>query len=58
LWIPATSFTPPTPSSGVWVVDEDDPTTLLEFEKRFSSEEACIEYAAALRWPFGWSRVR
>jgi transposase-like protein len=40
------------------VVDEDYPRTLLELEKRFSSEEACIEYLAALRWPRGWSCPR
>ena len=37
-----------------WVVDEDYPRTLLELEKRFSSEEACAGYLAALRWPAGW----
>jgi transposase-like protein len=35
-------------------VSEDYPQALLEFEKRFSNEEACIEYLAALRWPEGW----
>jgi len=40
------------------VVDEDYPRTLLELEKRFSSEEACAEYLAALRWPSGWSCPR
>ena len=35
-------------------MDEDYPRTLLELERRFSSEEACIEYLAALRWPAGW----
>jgi transposase-like protein len=39
-------------------VDEDYPWTLLELEKRFSSEEACAEYLAALRWPSGWSCPR
>jgi transposase-like protein len=33
---------------------EDYPRTLLEFEKRFASEEACLEYLAELRWPEGW----
>ena len=41
-----------------WVVDEDYPRTLLELEKRFSSEEACAGYLAALRWPAGWSCPR
>ena len=30
---------------------EDYPHTLAELEKRFSTEEACTEYLAALRWP-------
>ncbi len=33
---------------------EDYPRTLLELEGRFSSEAACAEYLAALRWPDGW----
>ena len=33
---------------------EDYPRTLLELEKRFSSEEACREYLEALRWPQGF----
>jgi transposase-like protein len=41
-----------------WVVNEDYPRTLLELEKRFSSEEACIEYLAVLRWLGGWSCPR
>lgn len=32
---------------------EDYPRTLMEFEKRFSSEEACREYLVQLRWPDG-----
>jgi len=39
-------------------MDEDYPRTLLELERRFSSEEACIEYLAALRWPAGWACPR
>ena len=39
-------------------MDEDYPRTLLELEQRFSSEEACIEYLAALRWPSGWGCPR
>lgn len=35
-------------------MSEDYPRTLLEVERRFSSEEACAEYLAALRWPGGW----
>ena len=33
---------------------EDYPRTLLEFERRFSSEESCREFLAALRWPDGF----
>ena len=33
---------------------EDYPTTLLEFEQRFSTEKACIEYLLKLRWPEGF----
>lgn len=34
-------------------MDEDYPRTLLELEQRFSTEEACAEYLAVLRWPGG-----
>jgi len=33
---------------------EDYPKTLMEFEKRFCSEEACREYLFQLRWPNGF----
>ena len=33
---------------------EDYPTTLMAMEKRFSSEAACRDYLAALRWPDGF----
>jgi transposase-like protein len=33
---------------------EDYPKSLLEFEERFSSEEACREYLFQLRWPEGF----
>ena len=33
---------------------EDYPETLLEFEQRFASEEACREYLFNLRWPHGY----
>ena len=33
---------------------EDYPGTLLELERRFSTEEACREYLAQLRWPDGF----
>lgn len=33
---------------------EDYPRTLLEFEGRFRTEEACIEYLFKLRWPEGF----
>ena len=39
-------------------MDEDYPRTLLELERRFSTEQACVEYLAALRWPGGWACPR
>jgi hypothetical protein len=39
-------------------MDEDYPRTLLELERRFCTEEACVEYLAALRWPGGWACPR
>jgi transposase-like protein len=33
---------------------EDYPRTLLELEKRFSTEDACREYLFKLRWPEGF----
>jgi len=33
---------------------EDYPLTLMDLERRFSSEEACREYLFALRWPQGF----
>src|ERR1035437_1464369 len=33
---------------------EDYPKTILEFETRFASEEACRDYLFALRWPEGF----
>jgi len=33
---------------------EDYPRTLMEFESRFASEEACLEYLAEMRWPGGF----
>ena len=33
---------------------EDYPRTLMELEKRFSTEEACREYLFSLRWPDGF----
>lgn len=37
---------------------EDYPATMLEFEKRFATENACHEYIAQLRWPDGFSCLR
>jgi len=37
---------------------EDYPKTLLEFEERFSSEEACRAYLFQLRWPEGFKCPR
>ena len=33
---------------------ENYPKTIMEFEKQFSSEEACWEYLKNLRWPEGF----
>jgi len=33
---------------------EDFPKSLIEFEKRFATEEACREYLIKLRWPNGF----
>jgi transposase-like protein len=33
---------------------EDYPRTILEFEQRFATEEACWEYLRQLRWPDGF----
>lgn len=33
---------------------EDYPGSLAEFEERFASEAACLEYMARLRWPDGF----
>lgn len=33
---------------------EDYPRTILEFERRFASEQACREYLVSLRWPDGF----
>ena len=33
---------------------EDYPRTLMEFETRFSTEEACRDYVSSLRWPAGF----
>lgn len=37
---------------------EDYPKTLLEFENRFKSEEACFDYLFKLRWPEGFECPR
>ncbi len=34
---------------------EDYPETLMEFESRFSSQEACEEYLIQMRWPEGFA---
>ena len=35
-------------------MDEDYPKTLLEMERRFSSEDTCRDYLTKLRWPSGF----
>jgi transposase-like protein len=37
---------------------ENFPKTILEFEKRFDSEEACLQYLFELRWPNGFQCPR
>lgn len=37
---------------------EDYPRTLLEFERRFASEEACRQYLFRLKWPDGFTCPR
>ena len=37
---------------------EDFPRDLLEFEARFSTEQACREYLFRLRWPDGFCCLR
>lgn len=37
---------------------EEYPLTLMEFEKQFSSEEACRDYLYKLRWPNGFVCTR
>ncbi len=37
---------------------EEYPKTLLEFEKQFSTEEACEEYLFMIRWPDGFKCPR
>jgi transposase-like protein len=37
---------------------EDYPRTLVEFEQRFNTEEACIQYLFKLRWPDGFQCPR
>jgi transposase-like protein len=33
---------------------EDYPKTAIEFEQRFTTEEACLKYLAKIRWPEGF----
>lgn len=35
-------------------MEENYPRSLVEFEKRFDTEDRCIEYLMALRWPKGF----
>jgi transposase-like protein len=36
------------------LMTDDFPDTLVEFDDRFSTEEACREYLMRVRWPQGW----
>lgn len=35
-------------------MDEDYPRTMVELEKRFATDAACLDYLFALRWPNGF----
>jgi len=37
-----------------WAVIEDYPHTLMDFERRFATEDACRQYLFQLRWPAGF----
>jgi transposase-like protein/DNA-directed RNA polymerase subunit RPC12/RpoP len=37
---------------------EDYPRTMLELEKRFATEEACLQFLAKIRWPDGFQCPR
>lgn len=37
---------------------EDYPKTMVDFDARFISEEACLEYLSSLRWPDGFECPR
>ena len=37
---------------------EDYPRTLMDLERRFSTEQACREYLFGLRWPTGFACPR
>lgn len=37
------------------IVPMSETTTIEDFEKRFATEEACIEYLRSMRWPKGFS---
>jgi transposase-like protein len=42
------------PDSPVVQVSEDYPRNVIDFDKRFGSEEACVTYLMSLRWPEGF----
>ncbi|SHJ34045.1 Transposase zinc-ribbon domain-containing protein, partial [Malonomonas rubra DSM 5091] len=37
---------------------EDFPNNEVEFDRRFHSEEACLDYLLQLRWPDGFKCTR
>jgi len=39
---------------GLTVIAHGFPTTLIEFDRRFATEEACRDYLMHVRWPDGW----
>jgi hypothetical protein len=38
-----------------FIITEDFPKNLVEFDRRFSTEKACYLYLFKMRWPNGFS---
>ncbi|MCP3953773.1 MAG: transposase [Desulfobacterales bacterium] len=36
-------------------IDEDFPCSQIEFDKRFSTEQACRDYLIDMKWPDGFN---
>jgi len=37
-----------------FTITEDFPTSEIEFDKRFSNDQACLDYLAAIKWTEGF----